>query len=157
MGGSFVNIEFESTFKPIQHQELKTFEETYSLVLPDDYKDFLMYRNGGKTVRRRFETKDQKITSSIMLFLPLNKEAESNLEDYYKKYNGGAIIPPNFIPIGIDPADSLICLAINEEDQGIVYFCDMDYFEEDNELRPEFIKPVSSSFDEFVNSLYQPD
>ncbi|MGM1019043.1 MAG: SMI1/KNR4 family protein [Bacillota bacterium] len=152
-----MNIEFESSFKPIKNQELETFEETYNLILPNDYKNFLLYHNGGKTVRRRFETQDKTITSSIMLFLPLSKETENNLENYYKKYTVGKIIPSNFIPIGVDPADSLICLSINGENQGTVYFCDMDYFEEDNELKQEFIKLVSPNFSEFVNSLFQPD
>ncbi|ADM71324.1 hypothetical protein GMA19_03515 [Paenibacillus polymyxa E681] len=152
-----MNIEFEFSFKPINNQELETFEETFNLILPNDYKNFLLYHNGGKTVRRRFETKDKTITSSIMLFLPLSKETENNLEYYYKKYNIGKIIPSNFIPFGVDPAGSLICLSINGEDHGTVYFCDLDYIEEDNGLKQEFIKLVSQSFSEFVNSLFQPD
>ncbi|WP_431087467.1 SMI1/KNR4 family protein [Paenibacillus sp. 8b26] len=151
-----MNIEFETSFKPIINQELNAFEETYNLILPDDYKNFLLYHNGGKTVRRRFETKDKTIASSIMLFLPLSKETENNLENFYKKYNLSNIVPPNFIPIGIDPADSLICLSIDGKDQGKVYFCDMDYFEEDNELKQEFIRLISPSFKEFVNSLFKP-
>jgi hypothetical protein len=152
-----MNIEFEFSFKPIKNQELETFEETFNLILPNDYKNFLLCHNGGKTVRRRFETKDKTITSSIMLFLPLSKETENNLEYYYEKYNIGKIIPSNFIPLGVDPADSLICLSINGEDQGTVYFCDLDYIEEDNGLKQEFIKLVSQSFSEFVNSLFKPD
>ncbi|MEK5505786.1 SMI1/KNR4 family protein [Paenibacillus sp. FSL P4-0113] len=152
-----MNIEFEFSFKPINNQELETFEETFNLILPNDYKNFLLYHNGGKAVRRRFETKDKTITSSIMLFLPLSKEIEENLEYYYKKYNIEKIIPSNFIPFGVDPADSLICLSINGEDQGTVYFCDLDYFEEDNGLKQEYIKLVSPSFSEFLNSLFQPD
>ena len=43
------------------------------------------------------------------------------------------VVPSNFLPIGIDPG-SLICLSIDGKDRGSVYHCDMDYFEEDNEL-----------------------
>jgi hypothetical protein len=51
----------------------------------------------------------------------------------------------------------LICLSISGESIGQVYFCDMDYFEEDNELRPEYISLISNSFTDFLNSLFSPD
>ena len=50
----------------------------------------------------------------------------------------------------LDPADSLIYLAISEQDK--VYFCDVDYFDEDNELKDilliERFKATSICFNE---------
>ncbi|OPH46701.1 hypothetical protein BC351_14545 [Paenibacillus ferrarius] len=152
-----MNIEFESSFKPIENKAIKIFEETYNLNLPDDYKKFLLCQNGGKTVRRRFETNDKTITSSIMLFLPLGKERDEDLEYYYTKYNLGNIVPSNFVPIGFDPADSLICLSVSGEERESVYFCDMDYIEEDKELKQEFVRLISPSFSDFVNTLFKPN
>ncbi|REK76866.1 SMI1/KNR4 family protein [Paenibacillus paeoniae] len=152
-----MNIKCEFSFNPIGNQEIEAFEKTFNFVLPDEYKRFLLCHNGGKTVQRRFETKDETVTSSIMLFLPLCDEHKRNLEGYYKKYNSGKIVPSNFIPIGVDPADSLICLSIKGEDKGAVYYCDLDYLEEDNELKQECMKLVSFSFSEFIHSLYQTD
>ncbi|WP_216773577.1 hypothetical protein [Metabacillus halosaccharovorans] len=48
------------------------------------------------------------------------------------------IVLSSLTPIGIDPAESLIYVKSGEKDQ--VYICDMDYFEEDNELKDEYIK-----------------
>lgn len=88
-----------------------------------------------------------------MLFLPLSKETDSNLESFYEKYCTNKIVPSNLIPIGVDPADSLICLTISEQDK--VYFCDMDYFEEDNELKNDYVNLISENFTLFLNSLYE--
>ncbi|WP_242225336.1 SMI1/KNR4 family protein [Bacillus cereus group sp. BfR-BA-01380] len=154
-----MDINFEYSFKVINEQDMKDFEMKCNVLLPDDYKNFLLLNNGGKTDRRRFticNNKGATITSSIMLFFPLSQETENNLEEMYSLYNRGNIVPNNFLPIGIDPADSLICLAIEGKDAGYVYFCDLDYFEEDNELREEYIILMAKSFEDFVNNLFFP-
>lgn len=89
-----------------------------------------------------------------MLFLPLSNKTDSNLESFYEKYCTNKIVPSNLIPIGVDLADSLICLTISEQDK--VYFCDMDYFEEDNnELKDDYVKLISENFTLFFNNLYE--
>jgi hypothetical protein len=160
MRRGIMDIKFEKSFKSINKQDIKDFEMRCNISIPDDYKTFLLLNNGGKTDRRRFITRDNNkkgtITSSIMMFFPLSQETEHNLEKMYFFYNRGAIVPYNFLPIGIDPAGSLICLSIEGGDAGYVYHCDLDYFEEDNELKEEFIRLIAKSFDDFVNSLSFP-
>lgn len=86
-----------------------------------------------------------------MLFFPIAEETDLNIMTFYNKYNQGKIIPSNFLPIGIDPAENLICLQLDEDNY--VYFCDLDYYDEDNELLPENIKLISESFRDFLKSL----
>ncbi|HDR8095043.1 SMI1/KNR4 family protein [Bacillus wiedmannii] len=154
-----MDIKFEYVFESTNKQNIKEFEMKYNVVLPEEYKDFLLLNNGGKTERRRFtiyNSKGATITSSIMLFFPLSQEAENNLEKMYFLYNRGKVVPNYLVPIGIDPADSLICLSIAGEDAGYVYFCDLDYFEEDNELREEYIILMAKSFTDLINNLFKP-
>jgi SMI1 / KNR4 family (SUKH-1) len=155
-----LEINFEYSYRDITEQDIKNFEVKYNVQLPESYKNFLLSHNGGKTDRRRFTTSDENkegiVTSSIMLFFPLSSEIENNLESMYSFYNIGSIVPGNFLPIGIDPGDSLICLAIKGDDFGYVYYCDLDYFEEDNELKEEFIRVISKDFQDFVNELSFP-
>jgi SMI1-KNR4 cell-wall len=151
--GSKLEMKFESSFEPLLSKNIETFEKSRGIILPDKYKEFLLHNNGGRPVRRRFKTSDGIVTSSIMLFLPITKETDLNLEQYYEKYCVNNIVPSNLIPIGIDPAESLICLTLGNQDQ--VYFCDMDYFEEDNELKDEYIKLISENFTAFLSNLYK--
>ncbi|MFF5398840.1 SMI1/KNR4 family protein [Peribacillus butanolivorans] len=148
-----MEYKFEYTFKKISVSELEIFEKKFNIVLPKDFSRFLLSNNGGKALNRRFQTKDHTITSSIILFFPLSSEIDENLESNFIKYNESKIVPKDFLPIGLDPANSLICLSLDREQEGKVYFCDMDYFEEDNELRKEFIKPISGNFKEFMDNL----
>ncbi len=155
------NLDFEYTFTPIGIENIEDFENKYGILLPDDYKQFLLSKNGGKTEQRRFKTNDTTkkgvITSSVSMFFPLSIENEINLEEKLRSYNLMQVVPSNFLPIGIDPAGSLICLSIDGKERGSVYHCDMDYFEEDNELREEYIRLISKSFSEFVDNLYIPE
>ncbi len=144
-------MEFEYSYGRLAEEDIKKFEDKYKIKLPKAYKEFLLTHNGGKPVIRRFKTAEGTMTSSVMLFFPLSEETELNLENYYRKYTQGSIVPSNLMPIGIDPADSLICLKIEGEDK--VYFCDMDYFEEDLELKDEYILLVADNFSEFLDSL----
>lgn len=92
-----------------------------------------------------------------MLFLPLHTEEDKHLESYLTKYNFGNIIPSYLVPIGIDPVENLICISVDEESRGSVYFCDLSYFEQDNGLMMEHILFIAASFDEFLNLLYIPN
>jgi len=148
-----LETKFEFSFEPILDNDIEAFGNEYNENLSEDYKKFLLHKNGGKPEKRRFKTADGTITSSVMLFLPISEETDSNLKNFYEKYTLSKIVPPNLIPIGVDPADSLSCLKIGEKDQ--VYFCDMDYFEEDNELKDEYVKLISENFRLFLNSLYE--
>lgn len=157
-----MKIEFEYSFKAITITDIKTFENNYNISFPVDFKNFLLANNGGKTSkRRRFRTNDDKkegkITSSIILFYPISDETEANLEEKYRLYNVGNIIPRNFLPIGEDPRNNLICMSIEGNDTGSIYHCEMDYFDylkEGRELEQKHIRLVSKSFSEFVNSLF---
>ncbi|MFF2094561.1 SMI1/KNR4 family protein [Paenibacillus sp. NPDC058174] len=155
------NLDFEYSFTPIDIQDIEDFENKYDILFPDDYRQFLVSKNGGKTEQRRFKTNDATkkgvVTSSISMFFPLSIENEINLEEKLRSYNLAQVVPSNLLPIGIDPVESLICLSIDGKDRGSVYHCDMDYFEEDNELRVEYIRLISKSFSEFVDNLYIPE
>ncbi|WP_239208788.1 SMI1/KNR4 family protein [Brevibacillus laterosporus] len=56
-----MEINLEYSFEPIALTILKIFERKYNLSLPNEYKQFLLLNNGGKTERRRFKTNDKKI------------------------------------------------------------------------------------------------
>lgn len=147
---------FEVVFDPIDAAEIEGFEARHSLVLPEEYKAFLLNRNGGKKAVRRFQTRDKKVTSSIMMFLPLlNGNDGKNLEEYYRKFTSGRIVPDDLLPIGTDPKNNLICVAVHGAKQGQVCYCDLSYLEQDRRLLSSCIRPVADSFKEFYDGLFK--
>jgi cell wall assembly regulator SMI1 len=153
--GAVTDDSFEVTFDPTSEEEIQVFETRHGFTLPEEYKAFLLVHNGGKRGLRRFETKDKKIETSVIMFLPLlNGNDWKNLEDSYRKFITGRIVPDHFLPIGTDPRNSLICIVVHGPERGQIFFCDLEYLEEDHRLLPSCIMPVSNSFKEFYNSLF---
>lgn len=148
---------FEFAFHNIGQSDIYIFEEKYKIHLPEDYKNFLLSTNGGKTVNRKFNTNDPtkkgKINSSIVMFFPLSNQNDMNLEDKYREFTLEAVVPSRFLPIGNDPVGNLICLSMNGNDKNSVYHCDLDYLDEDKELKDDCIRLISSGFKEFIESL----
>jgi cell wall assembly regulator SMI1 len=148
--------DFEVTYPPTDAAEIERFEARHGLTLPKDYKAFLLSRNGGKKTSRRFETRDKKVTSSIMMFLPLmSGNGGINLEDQYHKFIDGQVVPDYLLPIGTTLQNSLICVAVQGAKREQVYYCNLYYLEEDRGLLPSYIMSVADSFKEFYDGLFK--
>ena len=153
---------FEHSFSPVSMQDIVSFETKYDFSLPDDYKQFLLINNGGKTgSRRRFTTNDNtkegEIESSILMFFPLSNEVDANLEHHYELYTNANVIDKNYLPIGETPRNNLVCMVIKGSEKGSVYHFDMgydDYLEKRIQLEPEHIRLIAKSFTDFFNGLF---
>ncbi|MCA1295003.1 SMI1/KNR4 family protein [Paenibacillus sp. alder61] len=155
-------FEIESTFSSTTAEKLVKFEKKYDLILPDDYKQFLLINNGGKTgPKRRFltndPTKEGEVESSILFFFPLTDETTSNLENIYLLYTKSNVIKNLFLPIGETPRKNIVCMAVKGENKGSVFHFDLgydDYIKKGIELESEFIRFIASSFTEFIDGLF---
>lgn len=154
---ALMGVKFEYRFSNVNEEEIKLFEKRYNVTLPPDYKQFLLENNGGKPEVRRFETKDGKMTSSLMILFPLSEDAQPNLISVYNEFNQKGIIPPNFLAIGDDPIENKICISISGNNFGAVYYwsLDMEDVHEDNYIPTETnFSIVAESFTDFMNSLF---
>ena len=146
-------VSTENSQESISESNITDFENEYNIKLPDAYKAFLIKNNGGKPTPRKFNSVDKKITSRIMLFFPLGKFYPKNLANNYEVFVEGNKIPKNLLPIGEDPINNLICMSIDGKDYGAIYYWSMDYEEDGFKASYKYIRLVSESFTEFINSL----
>lgn len=154
-----MNIKLEVSFESTNITEINMFEKSQNIILPDDYKDFLMKFNGGKPAVRRFETMDGKHTSSLMLLFPITKNFQPNLKSAYNEYNREQIIPSNLLAIGNDPIDNIICISTSGKDVGCVYYWSLDleeFDEEDFQPSSKNMSLIAKSFTEFIGNLFLP-
>lgn len=157
-----MNIELEVSFERTNtiETEILDFEYKHNITLPEDYKRFLAVYNGGKPVIRRFETIDEKHTSSLMLLYPVTKNFEPNLISTFKELNREQILPSNLLAIGIDPIDNLICISTSGSDFGYVYYWSLDMEELDKEgFQPtyKYMSLIARNFTEFIKNLFSPE
>ena len=135
---------------------LLTFEKKINSTLPADYRSFMLSNNGGQPENELFsfynEGNEMDEVSVLECFLPIHdnpyKDSFKNrfaqpLEDVYKTLLEETD-EKSFIPIARDPCGNLICLSLNAETFGQIFFFDHEQ---------EIFSFISQSFTEFFNNL----
>lgn len=127
-----------SSFKKCgKENEVELFEKTYKIMLPEQYKRFLIKYNGGETPETTFKIK--KVNSDIRAFFGFGDITYSfsekvKIEDWSVK---------DIIPIACDSWGNYIAIGINGEKNRKIYFCDHEkYFKE---------TLLTENFKEFIN------
>ncbi len=96
------------------------------------------------------------VQAFFKLYDDLDKEYDVyDLEENCKTMWDEGTVSKNVLPIAEDPFGNFICLSINEEDFGTIYFADHEY--EDAESGYLFMSKIASSFTEFLNCMYLDD
>lgn len=109
--------------QPLNSDRLKEFEHKFEMTLPNDYRDFLLTYNGGYPEPDGFWIQGMDGNGSLVdRFLGIHGGEHDNLLGYLEIYKER--IPPNFLPIAHDPGGNLICMSVEGEDKGKIYFWD---------------------------------
>ena len=122
------------------------FERRYGVLLPTDYRRFLLVRNGGRPERDLFRVPDCEANpiARVHFFFGIDDPVEScnlawNVEVFEGRLRSG------LIPIATTEGADKICMAL--DDGSIVYW---DGYQ-------DVVFPVAASFDEFLQSLFRDD
>lgn len=118
---------------PASLSSIQSVEEELKISFPEDYKDFLLWSNGGESLRN-------EISLSLwpVVFIPT-----SNRDYSVFKYLGNKIIG-----FGTDGGGILYAFDFNLNIPSIVS-CPL------GDLDPNEIKQVSSSFEKFISTVFQ--
>lgn len=130
------------------------FEHFFEISLPKEYRNFLLENNGGEPVPgfEFFWIKKGKDGSSVHQYFGLhNGPIHLQLNTYMDQSIFG--FPRSLLPVADDGMGNFICVGIQENNYGKVYFLDHDLFPfQSNENAPG-ITQLSSSFSSFINAL----
>lgn len=140
--------------KPLTDEaHVEAFEAKLGRRLPDSYRAFLLSYNGGRPKPSvfRFVLKNGKQSdSSVHWFLSLHEGEHSNLERELRSLKGR--IPPDTLPIAIDPFGNVVLLGISGETRGKIYFWD---HEEEPASQPNWsnVDLIADNLDSFMQGL----
>lgn len=139
----------ESVNGKIAIDDIRNFEKTYNVKLPEDYIAFLLKYNGGYPKESTFKISDEEGESVVNKFYGIGN-MKSNLSSVFEILDGE--IPDGFISIANDPGGNEICISVGEEHYGkvFVWIHDMD---SDEYLSNMFL--LANSFNEFFDNLYE--
>lgn len=138
-------------------EQLSTLEAKMGVVLPDDYKLFLLKKNGGYLNPATFEfTGTDGLPNSTMIkhFFAIEGEPAVDLETNTRFYAESGRIPNGVLPIAEDLAANLICLDVSDSVvKGTIYFWDHELELEKEGY--ENLAPISRSFSQFIALLHE--
>jgi SMI1-KNR4 cell-wall len=135
---------------------LVALERQFGIMLPENYKLFLLKHNGGRPRPNFFPIHgfEGNPFGSIHYFFGIGDGVKSSDVGWnYKTYNGR--IPRELLPIAGDGSGNVICLSHKGVNKGFVY-----YWNHDLETSPptyDNIYFISDSFDSFLSSLHHRD
>lgn len=154
-------ITIENGYK-INDELIMSFENKFGIILPKDYKEFMLENNGGESEKDWIfdfydnvtkENNSSVVRSFFRIYQNKNNEiVYDDLEEICKRMWGDGIIDNKTLPIADDPGGNVISISVHEEDFGTVYFLNHEY--EDSETGYLFASKIASSFCEFMSHLY---
>jgi hypothetical protein len=123
-------------------------ERNLGLSLPQEYRGFIVENNGGLSSEGVFDIPGRG-QSSIVFYGIRTGHDYSDLVVAYTGYRHR--LPDGIVPIGFDPGGNLVCLSVDGEDAGKVWF--WDHEKESNPPTRQSLYWLADSFGSFVDSL----
>jgi hypothetical protein len=157
-------LQTEKQFIPVTSEKIEGFCKKFGLDMPDGYKSFLLKYNGGrfkeclvKLIEPINNPNDNIAVVSFLYGFVDKMPSPYDMYDLYKEHRAfNDRVPKEFIVIGEDPGGNQICLCVEGNNYGKVYFWDHEE-EVDEGKKPTYdnVYLISNSFIDFINSLYE--
>lgn len=136
-------------------EKIQYFESRMGLKFPSDYFEFLKKNNGGFPQKKVFLINETQGEDSLSVFFGIDLTNNYISINYlYENYEDR--FPKGVIPIGEDPGGNYICINLNEESYGKIYFYDHEVENEDEngKLTWNNLYLIADSFTEFLEKLH---
>jgi hypothetical protein len=134
--------------------DVAEFERSNSICLPQDYRNFIIEKNGGRILcggvfrEKSTQAKLSRLDRLLGLSSIDHESLARNLSDLVDR------IPPEFLPIAYDGGGNWLLLDCSRElTGGGVYFLDLERADDSNPPQREQLPLVASSFSELMKLL----
>lgn len=144
-----MRIAIDSIARPADEAGVAGFEARHGVVLPQDYRQFLLAHNGGLP---------QNNTDGVRAFFCLDEHETWSL-DRWANTAARKRLPDEMLPIAADAHGNLYCLAWRGESAGAVFFADMEQHPAAEADGAPVLTRLASTFTEFLDNLepFDPD
>jgi len=146
-------------------RDAKYLEETLKCYLPRDYLEMLLKYHLETTcldsypiIESRYEDGSAHDADGVTKFYSISRSTNDDYSIYQNLEIYRNRTPKEMLPIAEAPGSNLICLGIEGEYYGKVYYWDHNW-ESDDDESPAYdnIYLIANSFTDFINSLYKTD
>ncbi len=143
-----MELEIRNYFGKLDFKELMDFEKDNQILIPQDYRDFLLKHNGGEP-NKKVINKNYVVE---WLYGFHNGPDWSTIYHAIDTYQNR--VPSWYFPIAKDPYGNLFLMSLFEENYGLIAFWDHEN-ECDGNADQYFdnMAIIAESFTEFINKL----
>lgn len=151
-----MQIEEPNPYGATSPEEITQFEVRWGILLPPDYKQFLLHSNGGMPQPENFAIPGfHGLGSSLTSFYGIHNGPEHNRLDWACEVHKDRV-PADLIPIAYDAFGNVVCTGWKGPRQGKIYFWDHeDELDENGDFVQDYrnVFLVANSLQEFLDSL----
>ncbi len=135
------------------NSKFNAFCKENNFIFPEPYVKYLQVYNDGKLELNYIKIPDNEIT--IRYFYGTSEDKIFDLKANYQVYQDR--LPSKCVPVAADDCGNLICMSVNTETYGKIYFwdhetMDMNTYENTN-LQIENLILISDSFEELCAKI----
>ncbi|WP_019988888.1 SMI1/KNR4 family protein [Rudanella lutea] len=141
-------LTLKSSCLSITNKEILETEATLGIILPEDYKAFLLLSNGGYPLESEFKKEDDW-SFGVQLFYGICSVTDQSIVFYASMFHQ-KFMSKHFIPFAHDPGGWMFVISTRDQDYGHVYFYRPDEPEDD------CLTHLTNSFEEFIDKLQVP-
>ena len=135
----------------IEAERLHAYERQLGVELPQDYRDFLLEKNGGYPEPGALAIPGTSDVTQVSRFLALDGELWDDLEVYRDRYEGR--VPPGWLPIGYDGFGNLLLLGMIAANRGFIAFWNHELESDDPAEATLALVPLCAGFTAFLGLL----
>jgi hypothetical protein len=137
----------------LSESDISNIEIRFGVVLPEQYRRFLIDFNGGIPTPDIVDIEDLPGGSAdVQVFFGIGRSPESSNIEWNLVTLAERLKKMLLLPIASDSGGSVFCLCLQGHDHGAVLYCDLQSVFADFESDPE-LYPVASNFETFLKIL----
>lgn len=148
-----MKITIQNSRPSLTDLDIQKLERKLDIVLPNDYRAFLLQYNGGKPEPSAFPLPENPVDTHAMVdwFYCILNGDPYDLETFTNIMVNR--IPSGLLPIAIDPGGNQICIQASGVNRGKIYFWDHEEepFHDPQDHSSTLL--VANNFAEFIDSF----
>jgi hypothetical protein len=147
-----MKVKFIKKGRKLSEKDIEVFEKENEMLLPEDYKKFLIKNNGGIPTPSTYTCPNNLGYNLIEgdRMSDFGIQYLNSLEEIYCLRNDNGTFSENMFCIGEDSGGNYYYISVSGNDKGKIYFW---YHEKADGIN---LYLIANSFDDFINGFYDP-
>ena len=133
-------------------EAIRDLVESLGVVLPDDYRNYLLQNNGARPSKTDYWMPGEKnwIESVHEMYALLSPDHPRSINQFLIENHG---VPSGWLPIANSGYGDYTVISLLEEDRGVIYYLFHEVHGYDPNERKRGVYKLASSFTDWINGL----